>query len=173
MRICEYRAIPIGEKNFIYGTIIKIKGVKKDRYYILPQPVLIEVDNKTLLYAIAGAVEVKRNTIGRYTGYRESAFERDRKIYEGDIVEGKLFDEKFVGIVEIDEFNTAVFYPILHVSPEGKIKMIPKKDRFEEPLDMMCCVSIIGNIHTKKILTPKKYKEFAKDKEGKDDSKRI
>ena len=172
MELITYRAIPKGDnKNeFVYGTIIKT-GLEK-RYFLIPSfsPILLEkgdINSPSYLYMITvSAIEVKKDTIGRYTGYRESAFKRNRKIYEGDIVKAKYKGQYFVGVVEVDEddINQVNFTQYLEII-DGKAKTLPKEDRETVSFEDICCVSIIGNIHTKRVLTPKKYKEITEKEE--------
>jgi hypothetical protein len=72
----KYRAIPVGEKDFVHGGHCELEG----RHFIIPPDAEVCEPNVHIDPAILGAVEVIPETVGQSTGLKE--------IYEGDIVAG-------------------------------------------------------------------------------------
>ncbi|NPA53200.1 MAG: hypothetical protein GXO21_00875, partial [Aquificae bacterium] len=134
MKICKYKAIPVGKKVFIYGESILESIYKgKKRYFIIPNSTRIVLNEAYLVDAYklnAEVVEVRKDTISRYTGFKENAFgSKGREIYEGDIIEGKYRCDWFVGVVEsakiVDDFSIPELIPYLFISNDNKAKTIP------------------------------------------------
>lgn len=114
MRTIRFRGESIYNKEWLYGSLIKIE---KDRYAIIPDLNDIEIGKSISMY------EVHPETVSQFTGLYD---ERQREIYEGDIITVNGRYPKFVKYIDkyacfclanITDLNKKWMEPWQQVSP--------------------------------------------------------
>lgn len=128
----SYRAIPIGRKDFEYGSYVSVVG----KHYIVRKA-------QTLLHSLypvpyVRLIEVIPETVGQSTGVPDK---NDAKIYKGDKIE--YCGHKLYEVV----WDSCAYYKLREINPDTPEW---KRDCIDFVETAKGELEIIGNIHKEK-----------------------
>ena len=104
----QYRAIPIGGKEFVYGSLVNIKN---HRFFIVPVETTLTPLNSGFEYPDI-FIEVISETVGRYTGLKDID---KTEIYASDKIETPNW-----GTVAVEWSEEKAMYGFWYTSNWGK-----------------------------------------------------
>ena len=144
----KYRAIPIGETDFIYGSHVKLDG----RHFIVPPDAEYDPDCGGFEPAIFGVVEVIPETVGQYADKHDK---NGVEIFEGDIckitydISSPNADKaqycKATAIISYDDERLCWFWSVC-----DRYKTVIDIDEYE-----VTTIVIIGNVHQPELMEQK------------------